>query len=128
MRVRSGPIRFFGLATTALLVVAWGCGSPEVSTSTTEATVKGKVTVDGKPAAKGTISYDPSNVERKFVPSHSAEIADDGSYSLTTLVGKNRISFSGRPLGKYQYTELEYDVQAGENTHDIAFPMPTPTP
>ena len=128
MSMRSGSIRLVGLASTALLVVAWGCGGPEVSTSSAEGTVTGKVTVDGKPAAKGRITYDPSNVERKFVPPNSADIAEDGSYSVKTLVGKNRVSFSGNTLGKYEFTELEYDVKGGENTNDIAFPVAPPAP
>src|SRR4051794_25834000 len=42
-----------------LVLIGWGCGSyaPPVDTSTTEATVKGIVTIRGKPVAEGTISF-----------------------------------------------------------------------
>ncbi len=71
-----------------------GCGSgaPSVSSSTEEVTVKGTVTIGGKPATSGEVIFDPSNVNRKFAASRTAAIGADGSYTVTTLYGENKIS------------------------------------
>ncbi|WP_422924559.1 hypothetical protein [Singulisphaera sp. PoT] len=81
------------LAAASIVPVA-GCGSgaPNVSSSTQEVTVKGTVTINGKPATSGEVIFDPSNVYRKFVSSKSAAIGADGSYTLTTLYGENKVS------------------------------------
>ena len=74
-----------------------GCGDsyPGVDSSHTEAKVKGIILIKGKPAAGGgTISFNPSNVERK-VASITAKIGEDGSYSLSTFTGGNEVKFSG---------------------------------
>jgi hypothetical protein len=104
------------LAAAGLLAVASGCGGgrPSVDTSTAEATVSGTVTVDGKPASGCTISFDPSNVERKNASASTAQIGEDGSYSLTTLVGQNMVSFSGPLMSKYP------DIVNGAFMHDLA--------
>src|SRR5262245_43804881 len=65
-------IRIAALVPVALMVIGWGCsGTPAVSTSTTEATVKGTVTIQGKPATKGTVEFDPANYQRKDVQARS---------------------------------------------------------
>jgi len=121
---RRGGLLASTLAT--IVIVSWGCGDggkPPVSTSTTEAKVKGKVLVKGKPATSGVVSFDPSNYVRKMAPVNSATINPDGTYEVTTLVGKNTISFSGRSLGPYLNLTLSLDVQEGENTFDIVLPV-----
>jgi hypothetical protein len=112
------------VAASALMVAGWGCGGgrPAVDTSTTEATVSGVVTIKGKPAAGGTISFDPSNVERKFEAVRSAPIGEDGAYSVTTLVGQNQVSFSGPMINQYPEIANEsfmHDLEAGENSIDF---------
>lgn len=109
---------------SALLVVVGGCGGgrPAVDTSTTEATVTGVVTIKGKPATGGTISFDPSNVERKFEAVRSAPIGEDGAYSVTTLVGQNQVSFSGPIIDQYPEIANEssmHTLNAGENSIDF---------
>jgi hypothetical protein len=115
------------LAATALIGVGGGCGDgrPAVDTTKAEATVSGKVTLNGKPAAGETIAFDPSNVERKDERARTATIDKDGSYRLTTLAGQNRVSFAGRLTSKNpdiaNAAEM-HDLKPGENTLD--FPLP----
>ena len=63
-------------------------GAPAVSSSMEEATVKGTVTIKGKPAAGGEILFDPANVDRK-VMARSAPDQKDGTYTIKTLVDAN---------------------------------------
>src|SRR4051794_33165492 len=94
--------RLTQLATTGLLVIIWGCGDakPSVNSSMTEATVKGTITIRGKPANGGTISFDPSNYKRKSEPARTASIGKDGSYTIKTLVGLNQVTFSGSEFAR----------------------------
>jgi hypothetical protein len=114
-------------AAATLVMLGWGCGSgaPPVDTSTTEATVKGIVTIRGKLVAGGTISFDPSNVKRKSEPVRSARIGKDGSYTIKTLVGRNNVSVSTPVTVKdplLQYNSCSFDVANGENTYAIEVP------
>jgi hypothetical protein len=85
------------LAVTSILA-GWGCdnGTPSVSGSTEEATVKGSVTIKGKPATGGQILFDPSNINRRDARPRTAAIGKDGSYTVTTLVGENLVSVEGK--------------------------------
>lgn len=69
------------MAAAGLLSVVLGCGDdkPPVDTSSEEATVKGKVTLRGKPVVKGNIRFDPSNYLRRDATARSAPIQPDGS-------------------------------------------------
>jgi hypothetical protein len=120
-------IRYHQLAGAGFLVVATfaviGCGDgkPWVDTSLTEATVSGKVSVKGTPASAGTIQFNPSNAGR-IVPTRTAEIQPDGSYTIKTLTGDNRVSFDGEIATKNPGLGLmkEYaKVAAGENQIDF---------
>jgi hypothetical protein len=97
-----------------------GCsnGKPSVDTSKTEAKVSGTVRVRGQLAEGGTIIFNPSNSER-IVPTFSATINKDGTYSVTTYTGGNQILFEGDVALKNREIGLlrEYvEVQRGENT------------
>ena len=78
------------LASTMVLA-GWGCGEskPAVDTTTAEAKVSGVVRVRGKPMDGGEVSFDPSNMERQDAGHRKATIGHDGSYSVTTLQGRN---------------------------------------
>jgi hypothetical protein len=105
-----------------LLTIAWGCddGKPPVSTSTTEAKVKGKVTINGKAPTKGQVTFNPSNYLRKTEMPRSGPIGKDGGYEVTTLVGENTVTLEGTGQDKaLGYLLMRYDVQEGENTYDI---------
>src|SRR5829696_5071225 len=116
-----------GLATAGLVLVASGCndGRPSVESSTTEATVKGTVSIRGKPAPGGTVSFDPSNVSRKMEAARAAPIGKDGTYEVKTLIGLNRVSFSGPAFARereLQDATFQCDVQRGEQTYNMDLP------
>jgi len=108
------------LLATALLLVVWGCNSggsaPAVSGSSEESTVKGTVTVKGKPATSGSLSFDPANPNRRTALVRTAEIGKDGSYTITTLIGQNIVSAQGRGIPTFRET---YDVKSGGDTINI---------
>jgi hypothetical protein len=100
--------------------ICQGCGNgkPFVDTSKTEAKVSGTVRVRGQLAEGGTIIFNPSNSER-IVPTFSATINKDGTYSVTTYTGGNQVLFDGDVALKNREIGLlrEYvEVQRGENT------------
>src|SRR6516165_10361600 len=83
-------------AATALSVAAWGCsGRPAVASSTEEAKVTGTVKVNGKPMTSGTVTLDPSNYARANAEPRIGEIKSNGTYEVTTLVGKNAVRVAG---------------------------------
>jgi hypothetical protein len=96
-------------------------GRPSVDSSTTEATVTGVILVKGKPATGGEIQFDPSNVDRPVGP-RSAPIGKDGSYSIKTYTGYNRIGFIGSIAvenpGLFR-SKLAFEVKKGENHKDF---------
>lgn len=129
------------LALPTLVVGCGGSGGPEM------ARVSGKVTYQGKPLTKGTISFisvDPNGTNANSV------IGPDGSYSLQTtnpndgaVVGEYRVIVSdidpnalntpapGEPVKKQERTipekyekpdtsGLTKKVESGSNTFDIA--------
>jgi hypothetical protein len=113
------------------LIACGGCGggAPSVSSSTEEATVHGAVRINGKPAKKGTITFDPANVQRKSASVKTADIGTDGTYTVKTLVGENRISVVSpetRKDPKLQYNSDTFDVKSGDNAHDVEIPSATP--
>jgi hypothetical protein len=98
-----------------------GDGKPWVDTSLTEATVSGTVSVKGTPASGGKILFNPSNAKR-IVGTRTAEIGPDGSYTIRTLTGDNRVSFEGEVATKNIGVGLikEYaNVASGENHVDF---------
>jgi hypothetical protein len=121
-----------GLIGAWTLLAGWGCGAggsaPAVSSSMTEATVSGTVTIKGKPATKGEVSFDPANVSRN-VGARTAPIGADGTYTITTLVGGNVVRVATPETTKdpvLQYNETTFDVQSGTNQLDIVLPAPAP--
>jgi hypothetical protein len=119
---------FFSRIRTSLAIVALafclpGCGDgkPWVDTSLTEATVSGTVTVKGKPAGGGTILFNPSNSGR-IVPTKTATIGPDGSYTIKTYTGVNQVSFEGEVASKNRGVGLvkeACDVVRGDNKADF---------
>ncbi len=123
--------RFWASPTLAstLLLAAWGCGEgkPAVDTTTAEAKVSGTVMVRGKPMQGGEIAFDASNMERQNAPHRKATIGRDGTYTVTTLQGRNVARISGPMLKKdpeLGYGILTFDVKPGDNTWNIELPPP----
>jgi hypothetical protein len=104
----------------------WSERAPPAASSE-EANVKGRVTIRGKPATGGEISFDPANTKRPNEIARRAAIGKDGTYTVKTLVGNNavRISFPGmerdRELGS---AEQSFEVKPGENQFDFQLPPP----
>ena len=118
-------------AATALSVAAWGCsdGTPAVDTSTAEAKVTGTVKVNGKPMTSGTVTFDASNYARPNA-ARTATIKSDGTYEVTTLVGKNTLRVAGPEITQNPglgYANETIDVPSSGMTHDIVLP-PAHTP
>src|SRR5262245_34126547 len=114
------------LAITGLLVFLWGCVDQRgsVPTSTEEATVKGTVLIHGKPATKGTVTFDPSNYKRKDAVLRTAPLNSDGTYEIKTLIGLNTVKVTGPAAEKAgaAYVNLDYDVPAEGGTFNIELP------
>ena len=116
------------VAGLAGVCLAAGCGqAPSTSSSGEEATIKGLVTFEGKPVKKGSITFDPSNVNRRMASATTATINGDGTYSVNSLVGRNTISFNLPGLGtsknKLNYAQIFYEVKPGENTFNAELPQ-----
>ncbi len=116
-----------GWAASAVVLGGLACdGKPAATSSTTKATVKGTVTVNGKKAASGAVVFDGSNSSRPDATPIRGEIGKDGTYSIEAFVGSNRVSLSGAELTRQskvlQYEKFSYDVQGGDNTFDITSP------
>ena len=124
-----GP-RWRGVAamSAGLVIAGWGCGGggPSVSGSSAEGKVTGRLFVKGKPATKGEVVFDPSNIERKLEQARTAPVGPDGTYEITTLVGENKVSARGPGLNAFAYEIQSVDVKEGENTFDIQLPVPIP--
>lgn len=112
-----------------MLIAPWGCdgggGAPPVESSLAEAKVRGTVKARGKLVTNGEVSFNPANAARKDVPTRSAPISKDGTYEITTLVGRNAVRIAGPTVAKdpqLGYAGLTYEVKAGDNTYDIDLP------
>lgn len=104
-----------------------GDGTPSVSSSTAEATVRGSVTIRGKPATSGSVVFSPANVRRPDARPRRSEIAKDGTYSITTLVGDNVVSVAGPKFDRDEQvgsSQIAHDVPSGESRLDIVLPRP----
>ncbi len=113
-----------GLMAAAALWGAGGCGDspPSVDSSKTEATVKGVVKVAGAPATEGEISFNPANYQRKDATIRVAPIGKDGTYSVTTLTGRNEVRLGGTLAHKKPILSREVrsvDVPSGGTTFDF---------
>jgi hypothetical protein len=123
--MRQKRLRRGGLAAAAFacaLAVVGGCGSPASTSSDEEATVHGTVAVKGERAARGKVLFNPANINRKAAPPVSAEIARDGTYTIKTLVGRNKVSVSTPATVKdpvLQYNASYFEVKPGDNTYEI---------
>jgi hypothetical protein len=114
-----------GLA--AWLVACSGCGpAPPGPAPSAEATVHGKVTIKGVPARGGRIYFDPTTVSRQSAPVASAEIRRDGTYTVRTWVGENRVNVETPETRKDPDLSVPepFDVKSGDNTLDVTLPHP----
>ena len=109
---------------SALLASNLGCGNG-ASSSTTEGTVSGLVTLMGKPIAGGTLQFNPANSARPTEGPRTTEIGPDGRYSIKTLVGGNVVTPLLPKIGRkgdVRRAQKSIEVTSGENTLDIDIP------
>src|SRR5262249_3262941 len=78
------PLRLLALAALASALLAAGCTQKQKDP--TRATVRGKITLDGKDLATGKIAFDPMD----GTPPQVSTILD-GKYEGKATVGKNRV-------------------------------------
>jgi hypothetical protein len=134
--VRHATRMIFG-STSVAIVLALGCMSgdatitPDQPASTgEEAKVTGKVTIKGKPAAKGKVTIEPPFVKGKLMPEKIVEVAKDGTFQATTYVGKNSITVSGTGVAEAEsggtYNKKSVEIKSGTNTVDLELPLNRP--
>lgn len=118
-----------GIVLAGLLAVAVagcdGSGAPPASSSSEQAKVTGKVTEKGKPLAKIEVRFNAANINRKSAPTVTAMTGEDGSYTITSLVGQNSVTLGGAAASKNSriaYFSKPVELKAGENTVDIDIP------
>ena len=114
----------------AALLASGGCGDG-ASSSTSEATVTGVVTLMGKPVSGGEVRFDAANINRKDEPQRSAGIGKDGRYTIKALVGSNRVTPVIPSVGRggdLRRAIKSIEVASGENSCDIDIPAFGPPP
>ena len=119
-----------------LLTAVWGCdgpgGPPSTDSTTAESTVSGTVTVMGKLATQGNVTFDPANIRRKDAKSVTAPIGKDGTYKVTTLAGENRVIVDTPDVRKNADAlgngETTHSANAGTDTFNIELSAPAVAP
>jgi hypothetical protein len=111
-------------------MAAWGCGGTReadpASAPKTDANVSGRVTIKGRPADKGRITFEPLAVSGGLpVGSNVAQVGKDGAYTITTKTGSNDVTVSGigDPAAGSGYNKTSFEVQPGSNTLNIDLPI-----
>src|SRR5262249_10166763 len=110
-----------------VLAAASGCGqgAPPVSSSRTEAVVRGKVVIRGQTPGGGDIVFDPANYRPRDVGARRCPLGKDGTYTITTLLGENSVRYEGPAIAgnrELEGTSVTYDVKEGENQFDLVLP------
>jgi hypothetical protein len=105
--------------------------------STTEVRVQGTIQIEGKPPSKGTVVFDPTNINRPKVGVRRTTIERGGTYSIATLIGPNKVTVEA-PETEWDASlraPLYITVKEGESTVDLMLPSdwtkpgpPTPKP
>ncbi len=119
------------LVTSAAMMVAGGCGGEGAgggggSASKSEATVTGKVTIKGKAATKGNLTFEPLGANGIPTGSKVTQVGKDGTYTVTTTTGSNDVTISGtgNAVADSSYNKTTLDVTPGANTKDFDLPLP----
>ncbi len=107
-------------------LILTGCDStPAADKSTTEAKVAGSVTVKGARMSGGEVVFTPVGGARETGGSRTVPVKFDGSYEVTTLVGKNDVRIQGAVLKKEPtlgYVTKTVDVQPSGTVAHLEFP------
>ena len=118
----------------AALIAGGGCGNPDapkVSGSTEEATVKGTVSIRGKPVTNGEVSFRSFNINRPNAPLKTAKIGKDGTFTIQALIGENHVEVTCKEISNPKNRDLmdneqPVKIKSGEQTLDIELPVKGP--
>lgn len=116
---------FSAVVCLAMVAGCGGGGAPPAESSLEKGTVEGRVTIKGKPATKGRVVFDPTNINRRDAEIATADIGSDGTYKTTTAVGRNSVTVVvPRPPGPAEgmSPEIGFDVKPGDNALDFDLP------
>jgi hypothetical protein len=122
-------VRITAVAMLAGLLAQIGCGGPS-------ATVKGRVTCQGKPVVGGILFTPKGEDASNTGPAVTAVLKDDGTYETRlTTIGKHTIVVTPRDItyppkpGEFEYpcdrSPQEHEVKSGDN--DITIELTTRT-
>jgi hypothetical protein len=118
------------LVASAALIVPWGCGgeAPKPATDNSpksEATVTGTVTINGKPASKGRLNFEPLGSDGMPTGSQVTQVSKDGTYNVTTKTGDNDVTISstGNAAIDSGYNKTKFTVKPGTNSLNIELPL-----
>jgi hypothetical protein len=75
--------------------------------------VRGQVLFDGRPTPNALVVFHPVAVLGRDVPRPSAKVSEDGTFALTTFVGKD-----GAPEGDYKVTVQWYASTAPKTARE----------
>ncbi|QEH35694.1 hypothetical protein OJF2_42510 [Aquisphaera giovannonii] len=124
MAGRGSPAALLGM--WCGLAAGCGNGTPGAESSRAEAVVTGRVDSPGKPIDRGTVVFDPSNINRPGEPARTAPIGRDGTYRITTRIGEDRVAVAipGRRVkDDAARVQQVFDVKAGqENVFQVTVP------
>jgi hypothetical protein len=117
------------LIVSATLLGALGCGEEAAKPAVddkqkSEATVTGSVTIKGKPASKGRVTFEPLGADGMPTDSQSAGIKD-GAFTIKTKPGNNDVTVSstGDAAIDSGYNKTSVAVQPGENKVTLELPF-----
>jgi hypothetical protein len=116
------------LITSGALAAAWGCETSKTVVAPpmgAEAKVTGKVTVRGKPATKGQVTFELTN-DFSGKSKKVADVKPDGTYEVSAVSGKNSVIVAGTGVASAEggYNSTTFEVKAGQpNSIDIDLPL-----
>src|SRR5262249_26706749 len=121
-------VRSAGVCTiVGALLAGGGCGpgkEGDAAGSQVEAKVSGKISVKGKPATRGKVTFEPPRPGGNRVAGRIADIRKEGTFELTTLVGSNHVIIGGtRNAAAGPYNPLNVDVKPGDNRLELDLPL-----
>ena len=119
------------LAASTTLWAVGGCGGAEkagggaAAAPKVEATVSGTVTVKGKAASKGRLTFEPLGANGIPTGSHVAQVSKDGAYTVTTATGSNDVTISGTGDAAVDssYNKMTFEVKPGSNALNVDLPL-----
>lgn len=119
------------LVASAALIALSGCGGNEApkpaadNSPKSDATVNGTVTINGKAASRGRLTFEPLGPNGIPVSAQVTQVGKDGNYTITTKTGDNDVTISntGDAALDSGYNKTSIAVKPGTNTLNIDLPL-----